>query len=370
MTKSRLVILFLAQFSVYFNENFVCGNFCETDNDCVSTRRQFCCRNRPLLRIRRCKANCIGQYCASDADCRGHNECCSVLNHCTTYGCPSECITNADCKSGTYCCRKRHVTEKSLCLPKCVGEFCRSDTDCGGPQECCSLLNHCTTHGCRHQCLSNGDCSNDTVCCIKGHSFDKNSCKDSCLGESCQSDRDCGNIGLCCGSDYFCTDKCSVNPKRLGAWIITTIVISIGFVVLLVGVLGVFYTRRKKWKSPVQNSVVLQPPEVKDPTLPTNSKPQNAYREPPPLPPPRSRNFSPPPDQALSPPSETLSRERRKPPSPPERKPDSIQRDPTSEKCKGPPPRPPRTRDKRPANSSVTSRPVAKERRLPPLPPV
>jgi hypothetical protein len=136
-------------------------------------------------------------------------------------------------------------------LSKCVGEYCRSDTDCGGKRECCSRLNHCTTHGCRHECLSSRDCSNNTVCCVKGHDFDKNSCKTTCLSESCKSDQDCGRIGLCCGSDHLCTDKCNTKSKRFGGWIIATIVTSVGFAVLLVSVLGFFFVRRQMQKPPV-----------------------------------------------------------------------------------------------------------------------
>ena len=395
MTKLGSLILCLIQFVV--NETLVYGNFCEADNDCVSTYRPFCCRNEPFLSRKRCRANCIGQYCTSDADCRHDNECCGILNRCTTYGCRSECKTNADCKSGTYCCRKRDITEKSVCLSKCVGEYCRSDTDCGGKRECCSRLNHCTTHGCRHECLSSRDCSNNTVCCVKGHDFDKNSCKATCLSESCKSDQDCGRIGLCCGSDHFCTDKCNTKSKRFGGWIIATIVTSVGFAVLLVSVLGFFFVRRQRQKPPVRNSVVvIQPPVMKDPTLPANSKPQNSYRRPPPLPPPQTRNSPPPqtrnlppsPDKKLSskkppcvqpklhqnvsPPFKTLGKERRKPPSPPATKPNGVQRDLTPRKYKPPPPRPPglpQNKEQWATNSAVTSRTLSKERRLPPLPP-
>ena len=397
MARCSLVIqLCFTHFFVCLNDNFVCGNFCETNKDCVSAYRQFCCRNRPNLR-RRCRANCIGQYCTSDSDCYGRNECCGVLNQCTTYGCPSECKANYNCNSGTYCCQKRKITEKSVCLPSCVGEFCRSDTDCGGPHECCSLLNHCTTHGCRHECVANEDCSNNTVCCIKGHSFDKNSCKDSCLGESCQSDKDCGKIGLCCGLDYFCTDKCNVfNSKRLGAWIIATIVISVLLAILLVGILAAYLFRvsRQKQKSSDRDPGILH--MVKDPTLPMDSKPRNTYRRPSPLRSPKmsvtfarmtsqSKNVQPvlpdrtptsknPPefqeesDQSSSSSRKTLNKVRRKPPSPPRTDTSEVQQDLSPGKSKRPPPRPPSLPQK--SDKRVTFKTVSIERRPPPLPPV
>ena len=371
-------------FFVYLKDNFVHGNFCETNKDCVSAYRPFCCLNRPNLHRRRCRANCIGQYCTSDSDCHGLNECCGVLNQCTTYGCPSECKANDNCNSGTYCCQKGKITEKSVCLPSCVGEFCRYDTDCGGPHECCSLLNHCTTHGCRHECVTNEDCSNNTVCCIKGHSFDKNSCKDSCLGESCQSDKDCGKFGLCCGLDYFCTDKCNVKSKRLGAWIIATIVISVLLAILLVGIFAgyVFSVRRQKHKSSGRDPVILH--VVKDPTLPMDSKPRNTYRRPPPLPTSKSKTVQPvrpdrtptcksPPEfqeeshQSSSNSRKTLNKERRKPPAPPRTNTTRVQQDLSPGENKRPP-RPPNLPQK--SDKRVTFKTLSIERRPPPLPPV
>lgn len=377
----------LIQTFILINETLVQGNFCTTDEDCTWGNRRFCCRNKQTSRRKRCRANCIGQYCRANGDCVLETECCGILNRCTTYGCASQCRTNADCNAGTYCCRKHDITERSVCLPSCIGEFCRSDSDCGGKGECCSPLHHCTTYGCRHECLSNKNCPNNTFCCIKGHSFDKNSCRTTCLGESCQSDQDCGRIGLCCDTDHLCTENCRREKVRqLGGWIIATIVVTVGFVLLLTGLLAIFCVRRQRLKPPGGNSVVVQVPSVKDPALPGNSKPQNMYRRPPPLPPHEDRNVQLSPDKTLdlkkgppvppklhkisSPTFKTLQKERRKPPpTPPGMKPNRIQKIPTPSKDKQPPPRPPNLpprRDQRAKNLDVK---LNKERRPPPVPP-
>lgn len=398
MTKSGLSVLLwlLVQTFIYHHKDFVHGSFCQTDNDCASSHRQFCCRDNRFSKRKRCRARCIGQYCATHEDCRGINECCGVLNRCLAYGCSSECSTNSDCKSGTYCCRKKDITEKSVCLRSCVGEFCYSHIDCGGQHECCSPLHHCTTNGCRHKCFANEDCENNTVCCVKGHDFDKNSCQPSCLGESCQSDGDCGRINLCCGSDFLCTNKCAVNSNELSVWVIVTIALVICFVVLLPGLFGVYCLRKRGHRSSMENPAVdATPSEVKSKDVPLSaiSKFQNAYRLPASLPPP-----FPPPPPPYEPPfvssvtnptiQETLdqtftanepvpavlakiptrpSKERRKPPAPPAAKPQRVLPDPTSSKDKPVPPRPPRAtryRDPPPIPSSVSE-----ARPRPPPPP-
>lgn len=343
MTKTVLQFLCLVKVLTIFNEGLVSGYFCENDSDCVSSYRKYCCRARSVLLKKRCRANCIGQYCTHHDDC-ARNECCGVLNRCTTYGCPSECRLNLDCKSGTYCCRKEDITAKSVCLPNCVGEFCRSDTDCGGRLECCSLLNHCTTHGCQHECMSNKDCSNETVCCVKGHVFDKNSCKDTCLGESCKSDQDCGGRGHCCGSRYMCTDKCNLKAKMLSGWIIATIAVSVCCAILFIVLLVVFCARRSREvrKPSVKSLVVEQPPFVKGREKVTKSKHRSTHRRPPPLPPSQLLNFSvstektpiqkrsldiqPSLPRNISYSYKTLIKVRRKPPSPPAAKPDILVR--------------------------------------------
>ena len=362
MSQLRLIIvLLIIKTFILLNENFVNGFFCEKDSDCVSSYRRFCCRRESFSGKNRCRANCVGHYCSNNNDCRGHNECCSVSNRCTTYGCPSECETNADCKSGTYCCRKKYITGRNVCLPNCVGESCHSDIDCGGKQECCSLLKHCTTYRCRHQCLSNDDCLNNTVCCRKGHKFDKNSCMISCLGESCESDTDCGKIGLCCGSNFLCTDNCLDKNKALQVWVIVIIVVFICLAVFLVGVLGVVCARKQRLKLPAEHSEVAQSSGVKHPTPPAILKAEeNSYRRPLPIPPPRTKNSEPSPlktlkitsnesfdaEEKLPPtrnscPPTTFSKPPVKPPLHPRPKSDAIQREPAPDNGKKPLPLPP-----------------------------
>ena len=386
MSKTDWQTLYLLiQTFILISESFVQGNFCTTDEDCTRGYRRFCCRNTQTSRTKRCGVNCIGQYCVTSDDCGLQTECCGIRNRCTTYGCASQCRTNADCNAETYCCRKHSITERSVCLPNCIGEFCRSDSDCGGKQECCSPLRHCTTYGCRHECLSNKNCPNNTFCCIKGHSFDKNSCRTTCLGESCQSDQDCGQLGLCCDADHLCSENCRREKARqLGGWIIATIVVTVGFVLLLTGLLAIFCVQRQRIKPAVENSVVVQLPHVKEPALPENSKPQNMYRRPPPLLPHENgnvQNVPLSPDKTLglkkgppvppklhkscSPALKTPHKERRKPPPTPPK----PNRNHTPDNDEQPPPRPPNLpprRDQRAKNPDVG---LNKERRPPPLPP-
>lgn len=387
MSKSAWLTLHLfIQTFIFINESLVHGNFCTTDKDCTWGDRRFCCRNeRTSTARRRCKRHCIGQYCETNNDCGSRSECCGGLNRC--HRCPSGCKTNADCGNGTYCCRRPDVTDRSVCRPYCTGEFCRLDSDCGGRQECCSPLQHCTTYGCRDECLSNRNCPNNTFCCIKSHSFDKNSCRPTCRGESCQSDRDCAEVGLCCGSDHICRANCPREKVRqLGGWIIATIVVCVCLPLLLTGMFAIFFVRRRRLKPPVDNSVVAQLPRLKDPALPGNSKLQNTYRLPPPLPPHKNRNVQLPPDKTHSlkktppvPPrlhkntpsaEKTLHEERRKPPpTPPAVKPKRVQRVPLPGRDNQPPPRPPTLpprKDQRAKTNSVRS---GKVRRAPPLPP-
>lgn len=120
---------------------------CDSNSDCTGSYK-YCCKKRYSNSV--CRHNCIAISCATNSDCGGPNECCRS-NICTTLGCgtPNECPSKYDCPYGKYCCKKWHTYyQSSVCRSSCIGQSCDSDSDCGRPNECCDSSKYCTTYNC------------------------------------------------------------------------------------------------------------------------------------------------------------------------------------------------------------------------------
>ncbi len=192
--------------------------------------------------------SCLGDFCLTDGDCGGKDECC-ISNKCTTYGC-SECESHSDCGSSEYCCKHRYTNDHNVCRRSCVGETCHSssdcapreycpsskicwefsrscstDSDCRGDHECCKSFK-CGIVGCP-VCTSNSDCSSSAYCCTRD-----NVCLSSCVGEKCYDDSDCGGPQEYCNSN---TTKCEKSVTTLAGWVIPVVVVGIILFLIVVG---------------------------------------------------------------------------------------------------------------------------------------
>ena len=145
------------------------------------------------------RSSCVGTYCDSDGDCGGKGECCRS-NKCTTYGCP-ECYSNSGCDFGLYCCEHSSYFDHNVCRRSCIGETCNSNSDCGSPDEYCISSKICWMSGIH--CTKNDHCKGDGECCKAG--VCSTQCSRSCSSvDDCKSG-ECCTYGVCstsCGGDH------------------------------------------------------------------------------------------------------------------------------------------------------------------------
>ena len=140
-----------------------------------------------------------------------------------------KCSSSFDCRNSTFtkvCCYG------SCFGNSCVGKFCLTDGDCGGPREYCTSNNEC-----RHflLCSSNFNCSLSTYCCKRGNL--SNVCRSSCVGEKCFRDDDCGGPKELCDMN---TAKCknidhTPSEDALPRWVVPVVVVCVTLLVLLAG---------------------------------------------------------------------------------------------------------------------------------------
>ena len=195
---------------------------CTSNYDCrINLDKNVCCSRT----LDGCStSSCVGEFCVTDGDCGGKDECCQN-GQCAVSEC-AECYSNSDCSKKEYCCKGKNG--RNVCRRNCVGESCRSSSDCGGINEYCTLngicsyngnclkssdckhdgecciSGQCVTAGCRTECLSNVNCVSSTYCCKRRYLNDKNVCLRSCVQETCHSSFDCGGPGEYCTKNNIC----------------------------------------------------------------------------------------------------------------------------------------------------------------------
>lgn len=111
-------------------------------------------------------------------------------------------------------------------------EACVSHDGCPGLNLCCNYV--CRSTCANHSCILNSNCGGDFYCCY-------DTCQTSCVGHSCKFDMDCG-----APNEYCCYDTCQVGTCSLAGWVIALIVIAVCIVLVDVGVLLSFCTRRRR----------------------------------------------------------------------------------------------------------------------------
>ncbi|XP_028399898.1 keratin-associated protein 5-3-like [Dendronephthya gigantea] len=220
-------------------------NGCAKNSDC--NIGHVCCKNTLPLDQTVCGDNCINQTCNSNDDCAGQQECCRS-GKCTR-GCSEKCASDSECNLDEYCCNKRQRYWGDNCAKTCVGELCTTDRDCGARNECC-ISNKCVDRGCSG-CITNSNCSTGHYCCKEGQSYsDKISvCSVNCIGKFCRTTKECGGPGETCGSSNKCavqTSKAS-STNSFPPWLIAVLTISLVVFFTAVGVLvAVFGTSKER----------------------------------------------------------------------------------------------------------------------------
>ena len=177
---------------------------CSSHADC--TDNTFCCMINFNTLWKVCLENCVGKLCKSKEQCGSDKECCTYSNKCTLWQPDCDCRRNNVCtEMNLYCCKQRYWSQKSFCRANCTDQPCHADEDCA-PQECCSRTYQCTrdTYTCLEVCNTNSDCFNSVrpYCC--GNRYKTRYCSNTCQHWQCRSDSDCGEPQQCC-IDNFCT---------------------------------------------------------------------------------------------------------------------------------------------------------------------
>ena len=118
---------------------------------------------------------------------------------------------------------------------------CHNDYDCPGSDVCCKpkwFDNECASSCVGNSCDSNSDCGGDYCCNII--------CRSSCSGYSCLTDSDCGG-----DNEYCCEYSCQIGTCGLPGWIIAIIVLStLGAAGIFVGVSLCVYCSQKRSRYP------------------------------------------------------------------------------------------------------------------------
>ena len=150
--KMYRVVLYVSLTTAVFligDRRHVTATKCQSRLNCTDPKSQFCCKNYSASYSPRiCLQTCAGRPCESDNDCGGTGgECCNTVDEkCTTQQkCVKKCDVEMKCGVGTYCCKQTYLNP-SICASSCVGKSCFINSDCGGPGECCSSGNECTTN--------------------------------------------------------------------------------------------------------------------------------------------------------------------------------------------------------------------------------
>lgn len=215
---------------------------CSQHSDCPNN--SYCCtvHFHPLWKI--CRDNCVDNLCKSNNDCGGSQECCTYSNKCTRWKRDCDCrLSNVCPKMNLHCCKQRRLQQKGVCRRDCIDETCHEDQDCA-PNECCSRSYKCTRNKmtCLDVCNTNSGCLNGIrpYCC--GHRYDIRYCSNTCLGWKCKSDSDCGEPQQCCIDNYCSHSKCT---DEFSSWKLVIISASVvGMIILCTIIVIICYRRR------------------------------------------------------------------------------------------------------------------------------
>lgn len=223
----------------------VSANNCSTHDDCnYHSNIQYCCTISFSPLTKNCQENCLRNRCISKWDC-GEKECCSYSNICTLCEGDFDCRRSLVCdKMLPYCCKQRYRSQPSVCKANCTGEPCDRDWDCAS-EECCSRSHECTTDKaiCLDVCNSNANCLNDVqpYCC--GHRYKRRLCSNTCVGWECRSNSDCGGPGECCVDSKCTKSECIDEISSLKIVIVLASVVV--FAVLCAVLIATCYYRRR-----------------------------------------------------------------------------------------------------------------------------
>ena len=209
---------------------------CSSHTDC--TDNKFCCTTSFGTLRKVCLENCVDKLCKWKKDCGSDEECCTYSNKCTFWKADCDCRLNNVCKEmNLYCCKQRYWSEKSICSTNCTEQSCHANEDCA-PEECCSRTYRCTKdkYTCLEVCNTNSDCFNNIrpYCC--GNRYKTRYCSNTCLHWQCRSDSDCGEPQQCC-IDQFCTNtNCmsTIDSLKLVIGLASGVVFAIIFTVIII----------------------------------------------------------------------------------------------------------------------------------------
>ena len=259
---------------------------CSSHRDCSDN--YYCCTVSliPLWKI--CTEHCVYKLCRTNQDCGSDRECCSSLKLCTLSKKDCGCRKNNVCKRmDLHCCQISH--EESVCKAACIDETCNEDENCA-PGECCSRSNRCTKdqHTCLETCNTNAHCMNPIrpYCC--GHRYQRRYCSNTCLDWQCRSDSDCGDPQQCCVNNFCKNSECT---HELSSWkIIITIASVVVFLIICTTVIVSCYRKRIGrcvflQRRTQEEIIELQPnlPHVYEPTQNTPPPPYSPVDQPFPL---------------------------------------------------------------------------------------
>lgn len=182
---------------------------CSSHSDCTHNKYCCTMSFNPLWKICRVNCVqklCRSKKDCGSGD--NGDECCTYSNKCSTWKPDCDCRRNKVCeKMDLYCCKQRYLTQKSVCRANCTEQACHEDQVCA-PKECCSRTYRCTKdkHTCLEVCNTNSNCFNSIrpYCC--GHRYTPRYCSNTCLSWKCRSDSDCGEPQQCC-VDNRCTNS-------------------------------------------------------------------------------------------------------------------------------------------------------------------
>ena len=213
---------------------------CSSHRDCSDN--YFCCTKSFSPSRKICAQNCVHKLCRTKNDCGGNTECCSYKELCTTWKTDCDCRLNNVCKKmNVHCCQA--ADDESVCKADCIDETCYEHGNCA-PGECCSRSNRCTKdqHICLEPCNTKTDCRNDIrpYCC--GHRYKRRYCSNTCLNWECRSDSDCGEPQQCCVDNICKNLECK---DELSSWKIFIILASVVVFLIIGTAVTLFYYRKK-----------------------------------------------------------------------------------------------------------------------------